>query len=175
MSGAISTINGMKSLDTMLSRAGARTDSSFSSLLNAASADQTLPFAAQGAKAFPLEIGDKFMPVRLPKSQPIAIRRDSPGDAISLRGVQPLDEAKLRDSAKKLVASALLTPLLEEMENSSLRPTEGPFAKNVVEKRFGPLLHQHMADRMIQSGGRTSGLVDAVIKRMGGGRVETIA
>lgn len=175
MSGALSAINGMKSIDAALPRARARTESSFSSLLRAASTDQTLPFAVQRATAFPLEFGDKYMPIRIPRSQPIAIQRESPGDAISLRGDQPLDEAKLRESAKKLVASALLTPLLEEVENSSLRPKEGPFAKNVVEKRFGPLLHQHMADRMMQSGGRSSALVDAVIKRMGGGIMETTA
>ncbi len=175
MSGALSAINGARSIDATLARAGARNESSFASLLNAASADAMPPSLMHGERSFPLELGEKFSPVRLPGSEPIAIRRDSSKDVISLRGEQRLDEAKLRESAKKLVASALLTPLLEEMGESSFRPTTGPFAKNVVEKRFSPILHQHMADRMMQSGGRASALVDAVIRRMGGGKVEVTA
>ncbi len=71
---------------------------------------------------------------------------------------------QLRESAEQLVASALLLPVLEEMSSSPLRPEDGPFAENVVEKRFGPLLHQHLADRMMQS--RSFGLVDAVVERL---------
>jgi Rod binding domain-containing protein len=76
----------------------------------------------------------------------------------------PAFRNELRKSAEQLVASALLMPVLEEMSNSPLRPEDGPFAENIVEKRFGPLLHQHLADRMMQS--RSFGLVDAVIARL---------
>jgi Rod binding domain-containing protein len=55
-------------------------------------------------------------------------------------------------------------PIFEEMASSPLRPEDGPFAENIVEKRFGPMLHQHLADRMMQS--RSFGLVDAVMERM---------
>jgi hypothetical protein len=45
-----------------------------------------------------------------------------------------------------------------------LRPKTGPFALNVVEKRFGPIAHQYTADRMMES--RSFGLVDAVVRRL---------
>lgn len=76
-------------------------------------------------------------------------------------------EDRLRESAQQLVASALLMPVLEQMEVSPLAPKTGPFAQNIVQQRFGPMLHQHMADRIMQS--RSFGLVDAVVKRFGGG------
>ena len=62
-----------------------------------------------------------------------------------------------------LVASALIMPVLQQMDSSSLRPVDGPFAKSIVEKRFGPLLHQHLADRITSS--RSFGLVDAIVDR----------
>jgi Rod binding domain-containing protein len=76
----------------------------------------------------------------------------------------PAFRDELRESAEKLVASALLMPVLEQMTNSPLRPEDGPFAESTAEKRFGPLLHQHFADRMMQS--RSFGLVDAVVDRL---------
>lgn len=90
--------------------------------------------------------------------------------AISLREMPAQRMDELRESAKQLVASALLMPVLEQMDASPLRPTKGPFAQTTVERRFGPLLHQHMADRMMKQG--SFGLVDAVIKRMAGGNIE---
>ena len=84
-------------------------------------------------------------------------------------------EERLRESAQQLVASALLMPVLEQMEVSPLAPKTGPFAQNIVQQRFGPMLHQHMADRIMQSRGRAFGLVDAVVRRFGGESLEATA
>ena len=95
------------------------------------------------------------------------------GDGALSKFAKPLDrpmkprEDRLRESAQQLVASALLMPVLEQMEVSPLAPKTGPFAQNIVQQRFGPMLHQHMADRIMQS--RSFGVVDAVVKRFGGG------
>jgi hypothetical protein len=80
---------------------------------------------------------------------------------------------ELRVSAEKLVASAMLMPILDGLSSSPLRPEDGPFAQSVVEERFGPMLHQHLADRMMQS--RSFGLVDAVIDRFTRGDVGVVA
>ena len=77
------------------------------------------------------------------------------------RGSEFADE--LRTSAQQLVATAFVMPVLQQMDSSSLRPLDGPFAKNAVEKRFSPLMHQHLADRI--TGSQSFGLVDAVVKR----------
>lgn len=171
MTGATAALQGMRSADPALLRSAnsPRADASFESVLSAAQ------FPTMGKPTImPLDTDTRFSPIEIPKRKAIALELRSSNKAIPLGAAQSIDETKLRDSAKKLVASALLTPLLEEMQNSSLRPTEGPFAKNIVEKRFGPLMHQHMADRMMQSNGRSMSLVDAVIKRMGGSLEVTV-
>lgn len=75
---------------------------------------------------------------------------------------QPFGE-QLHEAARQLVATALVTPVLQQMDASSLRPDSGPFAPTTVEKRFAPLLHQHLADRITLS--HSFGLVDAISGR----------
>lgn len=163
MSGATAIINnGLTSHDVTRTPRGPASEASFAAMLGDAANSR-----------IPLEKGSKVIPVELPREQALAIAPRGEHEAIPLRGSNPIDQEQLRDSARQLIASALLTPLLEDMDNSTLRPKEGPFSKNVVEKRFGPILHQHVADRMMQS--RSFNLVDAVIKRMGGEVLETTA
>ena len=72
------------------------------------------------------------------------------------------EEAPLREAATELVASALLVPVLQTLQNSPLQ-APGPFATNVVERRFGPVLHQHLADRIAQASNFP--LVDKIVER----------
>jgi len=67
----------------------------------------------------------------------------------------------VRHAAQQLVSSALLLPTLALLRASG--PTEGPFAPGDVERRFGPLLDQHMADRIVSSSNFS--IVDAIVKR----------
>ena len=67
-----------------------------------------------------------------------------------------------REAATQLVASALLVPVLDAMYE---RPfAEPPFAPTAAEKRFAPLLSQHMADRIIGAGNFS--LVDVILDRL---------
>lgn len=123
-----------------------------------------LDSAIDNVMPFEMERGDKALPFSM-EPEPIA-----------LGARQPVDADEIRRSAEQLVASALLAPVMEQMNASPLRPKDGPFAQTLGEKRFGPLLHQHMADRMMQS--KSFGLVDAVVRQLGGGeraRVEMTA
>ena len=61
-----------------------------------------------------------------------------------------------RQAATELVASALLVPVLDAMYERPL--AEPPFAPTAAEKRFAPMLSQHMADRII--GATNFSLVD---------------
>lgn len=100
---------------------------------------------------------------------PVSVRRE----ALPLNVPRAMDADEVRESAEQLVASALLMPLLEQLNTSPLRPLDGPFAQTLGEKRFGPLLHQHLADRMMKS--RNFGLVDAVVDHLRGSRIEVMA
>jgi len=67
-----------------------------------------------------------------------------------------------REAATQLVASALLVPVLDAMYE---RPrAEPPFAPTAAEKRFAPLLSQHLADRII--GAANFSLVDTILDRL---------
>lgn len=150
---------------TQPSQAGSRDASAFSSLLQAATVDHPIPLKEELTRSFRLETDSGPVMLERESGRPLEFdRRDS--KSISLNNRQPVDEDQLRESARKLVASALLMPVLEQMENSPFRPKDGPFSQNVVEKRFGPLLHQQMADRMME--GRSFGLVEAVLARIAG-------
>jgi Rod binding domain-containing protein len=70
-------------------------------------------------------------------------------------------EATVREAATKLVSSALVMPILASLREGSLR--EGPFAPGMAERRFGPLLDQHIADRVVS--GSSFPLVDAIVAK----------
>ena len=67
-----------------------------------------------------------------------------------------------RKAASELVAAALLMPVLAAMYERPL--AEAPFAPTAVEKRFAPMLSQHMADRII--GATNFSLVDTILDRL---------
>jgi hypothetical protein len=70
---------------------------------------------------------------------------------------------ELREAATKLVSTALVLPVLSSLHESPLRAQRGPFALNSAEKRFGPLLDEHLADRITRSANFT--LIDTIVKR----------
>lgn len=69
--------------------------------------------------------------------------------------------ALLREAAEQLVSSAFISPVLGAMRDNTM--AEGPFAPGDVERRFGPLLDQHFADRIV-AGSRFS-LIDTIVDR----------
>ncbi|HWB20958.1 MAG TPA: hypothetical protein VG711_11705 [Phycisphaerales bacterium] len=71
------------------------------------------------------------------------------------------DDRSLRDSASKLVSSAFLLPLLQEVRDSTM--AVGPFAPGIAEKRFGPMLDQRIADAVASS--PNFPLVNAIVNR----------
>ena len=78
------------------------------------------------------------------------------------RAAQTHGRPAAREAATQLVASALLVPVLEAMYE---RPrAEPPFAPTAAEKRFAPLLSQHLADRII--GAANFPLVDVILDRL---------
>lgn len=79
-------------------------------------------------------------------------------DAKAQAAVKPAD---LREAAEQLVSSAFIAPMLGAMRESSM--AAGPFSPGAVEKRFGPLFDQQVADRVTQASRFT--LVDAIVER----------
>jgi hypothetical protein len=75
---------------------------------------------------------------------------------------QSRDRATVRESASKLVSSAFIMPVLEMLHDSEF--LEPPFAPTVAEKRFQPLLDQHIADRITSAANFP--LVDAIVDRL---------
>lgn len=69
----------------------------------------------------------------------------------------------LEGAATEFVSSAFIMPVFAAMQQSTLRPTSGPFAVGDAEKRFSPLLHQHLADRLTKASKLS--LVDAIVDR----------
>ncbi len=67
-----------------------------------------------------------------------------------------------RQAATELVASALLVPVLDAMYERPL--AEAPFAPTAAEKRFAPMLSQHLADRII--GAANFSLVNTILDRL---------
>jgi Rod binding domain-containing protein len=86
--------------------------------------------------------------------------RDRFASTLAAAGARLDREAMLHDAAQKLVSTALVQPLFRAMEKPSFG-TEGPLMPGTGERRFMPLLHQHLADRITQAG--SFPLVDAVI------------
>jgi len=72
----------------------------------------------------------------------------------------PADPA--RDAAEMLVATALVQPILAQSREASMAVE--PFAPGPAEKRFGGLLDQHLADRIV--GATRFPLVEELARRM---------
>ncbi|MHC5022832.1 MAG: hypothetical protein ACYTGG_02815 [Planctomycetota bacterium] len=71
-------------------------------------------------------------------------------------------QATLRDAAQKLVSSSLIQPLFDSLEKPSFG-TKGPLMPGLGERRFAPLLHQHLADRMTNAA--QFPLVDTIVEQ----------
>lgn len=67
-----------------------------------------------------------------------------------------------REAAKQTVASTLVLPILQSLRDSSM--LTGPFAPGIGERRFLPLLDQHLADRITSAAHFP--LVDAVTEQL---------
>jgi Rod binding domain-containing protein len=89
--------------------------------------------------------------------------RPPAGFASTLESHMPQETKReqVREAAEQLVASAFIVPVLASMRETS--KAAGPFAPGTVERRFGPLLDQHLADRITQASRFT--LVDAIVDR----------
>lgn len=77
------------------------------------------------------------------------------------RATAAQDREAVREAATKLVSSALVMPVLQSLRDSPFN--DGPFAPGATERRFGPLLDQHLADRVTGAG--RFPLVDAIVDR----------
>jgi Rod binding domain-containing protein len=70
--------------------------------------------------------------------------------------------AQLTAAASQLVSSAFIMPVLQALRDSPFN--DGPLAPGAAERRFMPLLDQHLADRVAQASGFA--LVDVIVKRL---------
>lgn len=70
-------------------------------------------------------------------------------------------DAESLEAAKKLVAHALVLPILKQFRETN--QAAAPFAPNQAEKAFGSVMDQEMASRLVSSGW---GLVEAVARRL---------
>jgi len=69
-----------------------------------------------------------------------------------------------REAAIGLVGTALIKPVFDAMREGSM--AEGPFAPGDAERRFMPMLHQHLTDRIV--GGQGLDLVDRIVDDLTG-------
>jgi Rod binding domain-containing protein len=67
----------------------------------------------------------------------------------------------VRQAATQLVAVALIQPVLAELRGSTMAAE--PFAPGDAERRFAPLLDQHLSDRI--AGSMQFGLIDAIVTK----------
>jgi len=74
----------------------------------------------------------------------------------------PNAEQQVRQAATKFVSSAFVKPVLEMMHESPF--AEEPFKPNAAQRRFTPLLDQHMADRITR--GANFPLVDRIVEQV---------
>ncbi|MDG2291525.1 MAG: rod-binding protein [Phycisphaerales bacterium] len=93
----------------------------------------------------------------MPKAPPAA----DAGFAAQLQALQDREETA-RTAAEQLVAQTLVLPVLSSMREGPF--LEGPFKPGNAERRFAPLLDQHMADSITTSSRFT--LVDSVVDRL---------
>ncbi|MAA52724.1 MAG: hypothetical protein CMJ41_06860 [Phycisphaerae bacterium] len=82
---------------------------------------------------------------------------DSPSFAALLE-----QESTVRDAAQKLVSSSLVLPILASIRDGGQFMQE-PFKPGVVERRFGPLLDQALADEITTSS--RFDLVDSIVEQ----------
>jgi Rod binding domain-containing protein len=94
---------------------------------------------------------------RLPASA--RARGASAADAEQAAFDRQLDEA-----ATQFVAISFIQPILQQMRQSSI--AEEPFAPGAGERRFAPLLDQHLADRIV--GSSNFPIVDVVKRHLAG-------
>ena len=71
-------------------------------------------------------------------------------------------ESTVRDADSKLVSSSLVLPILASIRDGGQFMQE-PFKPGVVERRFGPLLDQAIADEITTSSRFT--LVDSIVEQ----------
>jgi Rod binding domain-containing protein len=101
-------------------------------------------------------------PASLPR-QTATTRSSSPGFEQLLREAgRGADADKARQVAQQLVADTFIKPVLEQMRETNMMASR--FAPGDAERRFGPLLDEHIADRMTQRDGFP--LVDAVAEHL---------
>ena len=67
-----------------------------------------------------------------------------------------------RQAAQQMVASTFIMPVLAKMRQSPF--LVGPFAPGDTERRFGPLMDQHVADRI--AAGDSFPLVDRITEHL---------
>jgi Rod binding domain-containing protein len=67
-----------------------------------------------------------------------------------------------RQAAQQMVASTFIMPVLAKMRQSPF--LAGPFAPGDAERRFGPLMDQHVADRI--AAGDSFPLVDRITEHL---------
>ena len=72
------------------------------------------------------------------------------------------DREILQQSVEQLVSSSLVLPTLATLRESTM--STGPFAPGAAERRFGPLLDQHIADQVTQ--GANFPLVRAIVNKL---------
>jgi Rod binding domain-containing protein len=90
-------------------------------------------------------------------------RRPGAGDFRSLLARStPVSSAEAREVAEKLVAEVFIEPVLTSLREHSR--AAGPFAAGDAERRFGPMLDQHIADRVTRSARLP--LVDEIARRL---------
>lgn len=94
---------------------------------------------------------------------PSPITRGESSFAGLLSQVKSSDDRRelLRQAAEQLVSSVFIAPILGGLREHST--AAGPFAPGVAERRFGPLLDQQFADRIVQ--GANLSLVDMIVER----------
>jgi len=73
-------------------------------------------------------------------------------------------KAEARKAANELVASTFIVPMLSKLRETSL--AEGPFAPGTAEKRFGPMLDEKLADRIVEAS--NFDIVEAIAERYAG-------
>ena len=119
----------------------------------------------------PVQTDGGIIPLAAPTRPPMPIERVAEPAMIDFQDrleraradLEPRDGAEtLRASAEKLVASTFILPILAQMRESN--QAEGAFAPGMAERRFGPILDQHIADRIVHSADFT--LVDRVVAQL---------
>lgn len=68
---------------------------------------------------------------------------------------------QLRDAVSQLVSTALVEPVLSSLRESPF--LTGPFAPGDAERRFGPLLDQQIADRVVTAANFP--MIDTMVER----------